>query len=120
MNQIMVVDINDNPIGSDTYDHIHLKGLLHRFVSIFVFDSDGNLVIQRRSLHKVHGNMLSESVSAHVLQGESYKQTALRKLKEELGLDVHVNEVCKIHIITEMNNWKNNAFVNIFECVYNR
>lgn len=86
MNQLMIVDINDNLIGSDTYDHVHSKGLLYRFVSVFVFNPDENLLIQNAP-RKVHGNLLSESVSAHVLQGESYRQPALRKLKEEIGLD---------------------------------
>jgi isopentenyldiphosphate isomerase len=39
----------DNVIGSADYDQIHSKGLLHRFISIFVLDTTGRLFIQRRA-----------------------------------------------------------------------
>lgn len=112
----MVVDEQDIPIGSASYDLVHSRGLLHRFVAIFVLDEKGRILIQKRSLKKPHANKLSESVSAHVLFGEQYLQTAKRKLKEEIGLESELNEICKIFMKIEEKEWKNNAFVNIYEC----
>lgn len=116
MYQLAVVDDKDIPIGSANYDLVHSQGLYHRFVSVFVLDESDCLLIQRRSINKPHANKLSESVSAHVLFGEQYMQAAKRKLKVEIGLENNLREICNLLVKTEEKNWKNNAFVNIYEC----
>jgi isopentenyl-diphosphate delta-isomerase len=118
MSVLVVVDENDKVIGSADYHLIHSKGLLHRFVSIFVLDANGRLYLQKRAGSKTHGNLLSESVSGHVKYGEEYFDTATRRLREELGLEDKLKEIFKLRVFTEdkRGNWTNNAFVKIFEC----
>jgi isopentenyl-diphosphate Delta-isomerase len=119
MTSLTIVDETDRIVGSSDYEHIHAEGLLHRFVSIFLLDENGRLLLQKRASLKPHGNLLSESVSGHVRHDENYLQAATRRLREELGLQEKLKDVCKIHVNTEevQRKWKNNAFVMIYECI---
>ena len=82
-----VVDENDNVVGCETRSLIHSLGLLHRGIHIFLFNSNGQLLVQRRQ-----GNCeawplaLDCSVSEHVKSGEDFYDAAIRGLREELGI----------------------------------
>ena len=47
--QVILVDKNDNPIGQIGKLEAHQKGLLHRAISIFVFNSKGEMLLQQRA-----------------------------------------------------------------------
>jgi isopentenyl-diphosphate delta-isomerase len=122
MSRLALVDEGDQVVGEADYHQVHSNGLLHRFVSVFVLNNNQKgqerLLLQKRSNSKYHGGLLSESVSAHVLFGEQYHQTAQRKLIQELGLTSgSMREITKIHVNTYDENWRNNAFVKIYEFV---
>jgi len=66
---------------------VHKSGLWHKAVNVFVFRSDGRLILQRRSGTKdVCPNLLDLSTAEHLQLGESYLAAALRGLNEELGI----------------------------------
>jgi isopentenyl-diphosphate Delta-isomerase len=116
--RITIVNDLDKVIGFGDYNYIHTRGILHRFVSIFLLDNKRRILIQKRAHSKYHGNLFSESVSAHVKENEDYSDTAIRKLKEELGLEnITLREMCKIKVDTKDDkyNWRNYAFVKVFE-----
>jgi isopentenyl-diphosphate delta-isomerase type 1 len=82
-----VCDAEDRVIGQATRGEVHARGLLHRAVHIFVFNSRGQLLIQRRSALKDEFPLsYTSSASGHVDAGESYDAAAIRELREELGL----------------------------------
>ena len=113
-NLITIVNELDKVIGFGDYNYIHSRGILHRFVSIFLLDAKRRFLIQRRANTKYHPNLLSESTSAHVLRNEDYLDTANRKLKEELGLEhITLHEICKI-IFNTFNLMKYFCFFIIF------
>ncbi|MEI8183295.1 MAG: NUDIX domain-containing protein [Desulfomonile sp.] len=63
----------DRVTGQATRREIHDKGLLHRAVHIFVFNSSGEIFVQRRAGHKDrHPLKLDSSAAGHVDPGESY------------------------------------------------
>jgi isopentenyl-diphosphate delta-isomerase len=123
MSRLAVVDEADHVVGEADYDQVHFNGLLHRFVSVFVLSNNNQtgqerLLLQKRSNSKHHGGLLSESVSAHVLLGEQYHQTAQRRLVKELGLTSgNLREITKIRVNTYDEKWTNNAFVKIYEFI---
>jgi isopentenyl-diphosphate delta-isomerase len=123
MSRLAVVDEADHVVGEADYDQVHFDGLLHRFVSVFVLSNNNQkgqerLLLQKRSNSKHHGSLLSESVSAHVLLGEQYHQTAQRRLVQELGLTSgNLREITKIRVNTYDEKWTNNAFVKIYEFI---
>jgi len=82
-----VVDENDRVIGQASRSEVHAQGLLHRAANVFVFDSQGRLLLQMRSATKDEfPQCYTSSASGHLDAGESYEQAAVRELHEELGL----------------------------------
>lgn len=120
---LVVVDEEDMETGSSSYENIHSKGLLHRFIIVHVYDKDGQYFLQKRASSKPHGCMYAESVCAHVRYGEDYIDTAGRRIREELGLGIEqpikLKEIIKDKVYTKDEKWINNAFVKIFECTTN-
>lgn len=82
-----VVDADDNVIGQAPRSEVHAKKLLHRAVNIFVFNSKGQLLLQKRSATKDEFPLCyTSSASGHLNAGESYDEAAPRELEEELRL----------------------------------
>lgn len=91
-----VVDADDNVVGRETRAEIHRRGLLHRAVHLFVFNSAGAVYVQRRSSTKDRfPQFLDSSAAGHVDPGESYEHAAIRELREELGIEAEVREILR-------------------------
>lgn len=100
-----VVDEHDRVIEQLPRSVVHARGLLHRAVSIFVFNSRGELLIHQRSATKDEYPLkFTSSASGHVSAGETYDETAPRELQEELGLTVPVRFLAKFPASTETAN----------------
>jgi isopentenyl-diphosphate delta-isomerase type 1 len=82
-----VVDENDNVIAQKTRGKIHAEGLMHRAVHILVFNSQGELFLQKRSMSKdEQPGKWDSSAAGHVDSGEAYLDCARREITEELGI----------------------------------
>jgi 16S rRNA (adenine1518-N6/adenine1519-N6)-dimethyltransferase len=91
-----IVDEHDRVLGQMPRSEVHRRKLLHRAVSIFVFDSRGRLLLQQRSAAKDEYPLCyTSSASGHVTAGETYDETAPRELAEELGLTSPVERLAK-------------------------
>ena len=67
---------------------VHQKGLQHRGVHVFLFNEQGEMLIQKRSADRANSpSLLDCSVSEHVKAGENYLEAAARGLKEEMGVE---------------------------------
>lgn len=65
----------------------HEKGLLHRAFSIFIFNDQGEMLLQQRAANKYHfGGLWTNACCSHPRPGEKVLQAAKRRLKEELGV----------------------------------
>lgn len=83
-----VVDVDDRVVTQMRRAEIHARGLMHRAVHVLVFNSDGELFLQKRSMSKDENPGLWDSSAAgHVDAGEDYLDCARRELGEELGID---------------------------------
>lgn len=83
-----VVDEGDNVIAVKTRGEIHARGLMHRAVHILVFNSQGELFLQKRSMSKdEQPGKWDSSAAGHVDSGEDYLDCARREIDEELGID---------------------------------
>lgn len=84
-----VVDDQDRVIGRETRRHVHQTGLKHRAVHIFIFNSKGEIFLQKRSMLKDNfPGVWDSSASGHLDSGEDYDPCAVRELREELGLAI--------------------------------
>ena len=90
--QIILVDDNDNEIGTMEKQEAHLKGKLHRAISVFIFNSKGDLLLQQRAISKYHsGGLWSNACCTHPRKGESTEKAAKRRLVEEMGMRCDLN-----------------------------
>ena len=100
-----VVDAEDRVIGQAPRSEVHRRGLLHRAVHIFVFNSRGELLLQRRSAMKDEFPLCyTSSASGHLGTGESYDECAPRELQEELGLTSSLEFLAQVPASPEMAN----------------
>lgn len=82
-----VVDAEDRVIGRAARGEVHRRGLMHRSVHVFLFNSRGELFLQKRAATKdTFPRCHDSSASGHLDAGESYAACAARELEEELGL----------------------------------
>jgi len=87
-NRIAVVDAEDNIIGAEERSVARAKGLRHRIVRVFIINSRGQILLQRRSLQRLDTpGRWDQSVGGHVDEGEDYLTAARRETKEELGIE---------------------------------
>jgi isopentenyl-diphosphate delta-isomerase type 1 len=101
-----VCDESDRVVGVATRGEIHQRRLMHRAVHVFVFNSKGELYVQRRSNSKDRfPGLLDSSAAGHVDAGESYERAAQRELMEELGLSVALREITKIQA-SRITDWE--------------
>lgn len=86
--QVILVDEKDTPIGTMGKLEVHQKGLLHRAFSVFIFNDNGQLLLQKRAAHKYHSaGLWTNTCCSHPAPGEETLTAANRRLKEEMGLD---------------------------------
>ena len=84
-----VVDAEDKVIGVRARGDVHRLGLMHRSVHILVFNSKGELFLQKRSQSKdSNPGQWDSSAAGHLECGESYPGCATRELAEELAIEV--------------------------------
>lgn len=97
-----------------TREECHKKGLWHRAVYGFIFNENGEVLLQKRSENKkLWPNLWDITAGGHVLAGEFGTQALIREIKEELGIEVLENEVKYLVGSTSINiqgNIKNNHF----------
>jgi isopentenyldiphosphate isomerase len=81
-------DASGHPTGIAPRSRVHREGLWHCAASVFLFRSDGRLIVQRRQWNKdVCPGAWDLSVAEHLKPGETYEQGAMRGLREELGVE---------------------------------
>lgn len=84
---VIVVDENDKVLDFIPRSDAHKKKLLHRTISISVFNEEGKVMLHQRSMNKdTNPGMISNSCGGHVSKGQDYLEAAEREIKEELDL----------------------------------
>jgi isopentenyl-diphosphate Delta-isomerase len=84
---VILVDEHDNERGTMEKMEAHRKALLHRAISVFICNTKGEWLLQRRALGKYHSNGLwTNACCSHPFPGETNLEAANRRLTEEMGL----------------------------------
>jgi len=97
MELLDIVDEQDQVVGQASRAEIHAKGLAHRACHMLLFNSAGQLFLQKRSMLKDEAPGLWDSSAAgHVDAGELYIDCAVRELEEELGLKVDASALTEL------------------------
>ena len=91
---VVLVNENDEKIGLMPKMEAHEKGLLHRAFSVFIFNRNKELMLQKRSLKKYHSpGLWTNTCCSHQRDGESNINAGMRRLKEEMGFSSELREI---------------------------
>ena len=95
---VILVDTADRELGTMEKMEAHEKAILHRAFSVFIFNDRGELMLQQRAAHKYHSPLLwTNTCCSHQRQGESNIEAGKRRLREEMGFEVDLDE--KFHFV---------------------
>jgi isopentenyl-diphosphate delta-isomerase len=91
--KVILVDREDNQIGTMPKLEAHEKALLHRAFSVFVFNDKGELMLQRRAMNKYHSpGLWTNTCCSHQRAGESNIEAGKRRLFEEMGFSCELED----------------------------
>ncbi|XP_051872794.1 isopentenyl-diphosphate Delta-isomerase 1 [Pristis pectinata] len=114
----ILIDENDLKTGADTKRNCHLneninKGLLHRAFSVFIFSSEGKLLLQQRSDAKITfpgcftntccSHPLSTAAEMEEKDAIGVRRAAQRRLKEEFGIPVQQVPLEEMNYLTRIH-----------------
>lgn len=94
---LILVDEADREIGTLPKTEGHLgAGSLHRAFSVFLFNTDGDVLIQQRAAGKMlWPGFWSNSCCSHPRPGEAVAEAAMRRVREELNLECRLRFLYK-------------------------
>ena len=98
---INILDSKGNDTGRTALkSEAHKMGWYHATVHIWFFTADGSVLVQQRAATKDTYPLLWDvSVAGHIGAGESIEAAALREVKEEIGLNIAINNLEKITVV---------------------
>jgi isopentenyldiphosphate isomerase len=112
---VQIVDENDREIGAVARHIMREQRLIHRASYILVFNSRGELFVQKRTITKdVYPGYWDVAAGGVVLAGESYEESARRELAEELGVQARLTPLFS-HYYSDADN---RVWGRIFTCIH--
>lgn len=91
--KVVLVSEKDEVLGLMEKMQAHENGILHRAFSVFLYNSKGEMLLQKRAAEKYHSpNQWTNACCSHPRIEETYEQAAKRRIKEELGIDCELEE----------------------------
>ncbi len=105
VNQVILVNENDEELGSMEKIAAHREALLHRAFSVFIFNRKGEMLLQQRASNKYHSpDLWTNACCSHPMPGESTADAAHRRLREELGFDTDLDPLFHFIYKTPFDN----------------
>lgn len=102
---VILVDTDDNEIGEMEKLEAHKKACLHRALSVFIFNSKGEMLLQKRASHKYHSPSLwTNTCCSHPYPKEDSASAASRRLMQEMGLTAELSFVYKFIYKADFEN----------------
>lgn len=100
LNDLILVDCYDRPIGTAGKAEAHAAPLLHRAFSVFLINDNGELLLQKRAAGKYHsGGLWANACCSHPRVGEESIPSAEARLMEELGVTCPLREIgCFVYL----------------------
>ena len=102
---LILVDENDVPLGTMEKMEVHQKALLHRAFSIFIFNKNGQMLLQQRAMNKYHSpGLWTNACCSHPSPIESIEQAAEKRLQEEMGFTTPLTKAFSFTYKAELEN----------------
>lgn len=92
--KVVLVDLQDQKLGTMGKMEAHEKAVLHRAFSIFILNSNQELLMQQRAFGKYHSpGLWTNTCCSHQREGESNLEAGNRRMMEEMGMTVPLQEL---------------------------
>lgn len=105
MQHVVLVDENDNPIGEIEKMEAHEKGLLHRAFSVFIFNPQGLMLLQKRAGTKYHSaDLWTNACCSHPGLDEEIVDAAVDRLQMEMGILTSLSKKFSFVYRAELDN----------------
>src|SRR5690349_17552900 len=102
---VVLVNPDDTPIGTLSKLEAHRTGQLHRAFSVFIRDSNGRILLQRRANGKYHsGGLWTNACCGHPRPDEQTRVAAERRLEEEMGIRCDLSRVNTFTYFADLDN----------------
>ena len=113
---IDVLDHYGNSLGiTKTREKIHIDGDCHRVIHLWIYNSNKELLLQKRSLNKeTHPGCWDISCAGHVLSFENSMDAVKRELQEELGIEIPKEKIQFIKTFERFQNIQNQEIVDLY------
>jgi isopentenyl-diphosphate delta-isomerase len=103
--EVILVDAKDQVVGKMEKLEAHRKGLLHRAFSVFVFNSNKELLLQKRAIGKYHSEGLwTNTCCSHPSPNESLVNAGKRRLQEEMGFSCELKSTFSFIYNVKLDN----------------
>jgi len=92
--EVILVDHQDQVLGTMPKIEAHEKGLLHRAFSVFILNSENKVLLQKRAKNKYHSpDLWTNTCCSHQRMNETSLSAGNRRLIEEMGIDIELEEI---------------------------
>jgi len=124
MELLDILDENGSKIGTESRKIIHSKGHIHPTIHVWIYNSKGELLLQKRSKDKpTFPGLWDLSAGGHVSAGQTYEEAVLREIWEELGLKISLDDLeffknKRFEGSIPEEDWYDNEFNNIYFLKY--
>lgn len=103
--EVILVDEQDKAIGSMEKLEAHKQGVLHRAFSVFIFNSENEMLLQQRAFTKYHSaGLWTNTCCSHPRPGEKTPDAANRRLAEEMGIQTKLEHKTSFTYKTKFEN----------------
>lgn len=104
-NDVILVNENDQEIGSMNKMEAHHGAHLHRAISVFITNTKGEWLLQQRNVEKYHSKGLwSNTCCSHPAPGEKTGEAAARRLMQEMGIFTQLTDLFSFTYKAELEN----------------
>jgi len=114
MEYIDILNPDGSPAGFNSpRKKAHSDGLYHKSIHLWIINSHGELLIQKRAMSKTaHSGLWDISCAGHVESGDTPTGTVIKETKEELGLDISVDDIKYCHTVLEKNIYNSGRYID--------
>lgn len=105
MEEVVLVNEKDEAVGTMEKMEAHVTGTLHRAISVFIFNSNGELLLHQRALSKYHSpGLWTNTCCSHPRPNEETIDAANRRLQEEMGMQAQLSHAFSFQYRSEFDN----------------
>lgn len=120
LHDIILVNEQDEPVGTMEKIEAHRKALLHRAFSVFIFNEKGEMLLQQRALKKYHSaGLWTNACCSHPKPGEDTMMAAESRLQHEMGFGTPLTKIFEFTYRSAFDNGLTEyEFDHVFAGVY--